>query len=74
MVLVINTYRDTPLENRTDSDDISVKVRQLAERNKICIIRSCDLYNLWESWLEHKEPSSEEIFEQLFNCVGVWQK
>lgn len=75
IVLVVNTYRDTPLVNRIDEDDISVHVRNLVKRNGICLIRSQDLYDLWNLWIESPEEfSADDIFKQLFECEGIWQR
>ncbi len=74
IVLVVNTYRDTPLENRTDSEDVSMQVQNLVKKNGMCLIRSCDLYTLWKRWAESPgELSTDEIFRQLFDCEGIWQ-
>lgn len=75
IVLVVNTYRDTPLASRTDTDDISLQVRNLAKRNGICLVKSCDLYGLWNRWVEAPEKlSADDIFRQLFECEGIWQQ
>ena len=75
IVLVVNTYRDTPLANRTDSEDISVQVQNLVKKNGICLIKSCDLYALWKRWAESPgELSTDEIFRQLFECEGIWKR
>ena len=73
IVLVINTYRDTPLASRTDEDDISPHVRNLVERNGVCLIKTCNLYNLWNLWVESPEKlPADDIFKQLFDCKGIW--
>lgn len=75
IVLVVNTYRDKPLESRTDEDDVSPPVLRLVERNGICLIRSIDLYNMWKIWVESpKKLPADDIFKQLFNCQGMWHK
>lgn len=75
VVLVVNTYRDMPLGSRTDSNDISVHVSNLVERNKICLIRSCDVYYLWNLWVDSPNKlSADDIFKQLFDCEGIWQR
>ena len=74
VVLIVNTHRDTPLASRT-VDDISVQVQNLAKRNGICLIRSCDLYNLWNVWVNSPEKfPADDIFKQLFECEGIWQR
>lgn len=75
IVLVVNTYRDTPLVDRTDEEDISVQVRSLVKRNGICLIKSCDLYGFWNLWVDSPEKlSADDIFKQLFECEGIWQR
>lgn len=75
IVFVVNTYRDTPLVNRTDEGDISVPVQNLVKKNGICLIRSCDLYDLWNLWDKSPEKlSADDIFRQLFECEGIWQR
>jgi hypothetical protein len=75
VILVVNTYRDTPLGDRTDKDDVSAPVQNLLKRNGICLIRSSDLYNLWNLWAESSgKLSADDIFKQLFECEGIWKK
>jgi len=75
IVLVVNTYRDTRLVNRVDEGDISVPVQNLVKKNGICLIRSCNLYDLWNLWDESPEKlSADDIFRQLFECEGIWQR
>jgi hypothetical protein len=75
VVLVVNTYRDTPLVKRADKDDVSVPVQNLLKRNGVCLIRSCDLYNLWNLWAESPEKlSAYDIFKKLFECEGIWKQ
>ena len=74
IVLVVNTYRDTPLVDRADEGDISIPVRNLVKNNGICLIRSCDLYNLWNLWDDSPEKlPADNIFNQLFECEGIWK-
>jgi hypothetical protein len=75
IVLIVNTFRDTARENRNEKDDISVPVQELVRRNNICLIRSRDLYFLWKLWIESPgKLSREDIFKQLFDCKGIWQR
>jgi hypothetical protein len=75
IVLVVNTYRDTPLADRIDSEDVSVQVQNLVKKNGICLIRSCDLYTLWKRWTESPEKlPADDIFRQLFECEGIWKR
>jgi len=72
VVLLVNTYRDTPLVDRTDKNDISVPVQNLVKKNGICIVRSCDLYKFWNLWVESPEKlPADDIFKQLFECEGI---
>lgn len=75
IVLVVNTYRDTPLVRRTDETDISAPVRNLVTGNRICLIKSCELYDLWNLWVDSPEKlPPDDIFKQLFECEGIWQR
>jgi len=75
IVFVVNTYRDTPLADRTDSEDISVQVQNLVKKNGICLIKSCDFYALWKRWADSPgELPTDEIFRQLFECEGIWKR
>lgn len=75
VVLVVNTYRDTPLDKRIDEGDISGPVQNLLKNNGICLIKSRDLYNLWNLWAESPEKlSADDVFKQLFECKGIWQQ
>lgn len=72
IVLVLNTYRDVPLKDRTDTDDISTHVERLAKRNGICIIRTSGLFKLWSILTEKPEEfNADDIFGQLFSCEGI---
>lgn len=70
MVLVVNTFREDDLKDRTD--DISVHVRTAAERNGLCILRSSDLYRLWRDFVGNKR-APRDIFGEIFNTVGVFE-
>jgi hypothetical protein len=74
IVLVINTYRDTPLAERDEATDISTPVLNIIRRNGICLVRSKELYRLWQLLVESpRSPSPDDIFEQLFDCEGIWK-
>jgi hypothetical protein len=75
IALVVNTYRELPLDKRTDQEDISNPVRNLIKKNGVCLIKSCDLYAIWNQWVESPESLSvDDIFGQLFQCEGVWKR
>ncbi|MBA7648730.1 hypothetical protein ES703_56518 [subsurface metagenome] len=71
IVLVVNTKCKTKLSDRSRQNDISVPVRNTVTDNHICVIRSCDLYELWLETLKGK--SLQEIFDLLFDYEGVWK-
>lgn len=71
IVLVVNTKRKTKLSDRSRQNDISLPVRSTVIDNHICVIRSCDLYELWLETLNGK--SLQEIFDLLFDYEGVWK-
>ena len=71
IVLVVNTQRDTPLDNRNRRSDITSPVRRLAEDNHLCVIRSVDLYDLWLRTLEGL--AIQEAFNILFNTNGIYE-
>lgn len=71
IVLVVNTQCKTKLPDRNRQSDISVPVKSTAIDNHICVIRSCDLYELWLETLKGKPL--QEIFDSLFNYEGVWK-
>lgn len=70
IVLVINTQCNTPLDKRTRKDDITVNALDLAKDNHICIIRSCDLYQLWTRTLEGLPI--QKVFNTLFESEGLY--
>lgn len=70
IVLVVNTQSESPLEKRTIKDDITQPVLTIAKDNHICIVRSCDLYQLWALTLSGLP--SQKIFDSLFDCEGVY--
>jgi hypothetical protein len=73
IVIVINTYREFPLVDRTDPNDISTHVEKLAKKNGICIIRTCELFQLWSSFVENPgEFNKDGVFSRLFECEGVF--
>lgn len=70
MVFVVNTQCELPLEKRTRKDDITPPVINLAKDHHICIIRSCDLYQLW---LETQGGMPlQKVFDSLFDCEGIY--
>jgi len=70
IVLVVNTQNELPLEKRTRKDDITEPVIRTAKDNHICIIRSCDLYQLWIRILS--VLPLQKVFDSLFNCEGIY--
>lgn len=70
IVLVVNTQYETPIEERTTKDDITTPALRLAEDNHICIIRSCDLYQLWLKVLDGMPL--QNVFDTLFNQEGLY--
>lgn len=71
IVLVVNTQCKTKPSDRNRQNDISAPVRSTVADNHICVIRSCDLYELWLETLQGK--SLQEIFDLLFDNEGVWK-
>lgn len=70
IVLVVNTYCDVPIDKRQREDDITKPVLNIARDNHICIIRSCDLYELWGRMLEGFPL--QKVFDSLFICDGLF--
>jgi hypothetical protein len=70
IVLIVNTQNELPLEKRTRKDDITEPVIRTAKDNHICIIRSCDLYQLWIRTLGGL--SMQKVSDSLFNCEGIY--
>jgi hypothetical protein len=70
IVLVVNTQNELPLEKRVRKDDITQPVLRIAEDNHICIIRSCDLYQLWIRILGGLPL--QKVFDGLFDCEGIY--
>ncbi len=70
MLFVANTQCETPLEERTRRDDITNPVLTLTEDNHICIIRSCDLYQLWIEVL--RGLPLQKVFDSLFDHEGIY--
>ncbi len=70
IVLIVNTQSESPLEKRTRKDDITQPVLRIAEDNHICIIRSCDLYQLWISTISGLPL--QQVFDTLFDCEGIY--
>ena len=71
IVLVVNTQRETQIENRDRSSDVTSPVRLTVEDNHICVIRSVDLYNLWRRTQE--EDPKPRIFDILFETEGLYE-
>jgi hypothetical protein len=70
IVLVVNTQSESPLKKRVRKDDITQPVLRIAEDNHICIIRSCDLYQLWIRILGGLPL--QKVFDSLFDCEGIY--
>lgn len=71
MVLVVNTECKTQLDRRNRQTDITSPVKNHATDVHICIIRSCDLYDLWLRTLEGLPIHS--VFDMLFDCGGIFE-
>lgn len=71
IVLAVNTERDTELENRNRATDITKPVRRTVEDNRICVVRTCDLYQLWLRTLDGL--AAQEVFDMLFECDGIFE-
>ena len=72
IVLVVNTFRDDDLDSRDLTDDISQPTQTIANNNSFCIIRSIDLYKLWNDFVDDKRTASE-IFEAIFQTQGIFE-
>jgi hypothetical protein len=70
IVLIVNTQNELPLEKRTRKEDITDPVIRTATDNHICIVRSCDLYQLWMQTLGGLPV--QKIFDGLFGCEGIY--
>lgn len=70
IVLVVNTQSESPLEKRTRKDDITEPVVTIAKDTHICIIRSCDLYQLWMCTLGGLPL--QKVFDSLFECESIY--
>jgi hypothetical protein len=71
IVLVVNTECDTELNKRSRSIDITEPVKRTAIDNHICVIRSCDLYQLWLQVLSGRP--TQDLFDLLFSCEGIFE-
>lgn len=71
IVLVANTERKTKLDQRNRKSDITSPVKNTVTDNHICLIRSCDLYQLWLQTVEGLPIQA--VFDMLFDCDGVFQ-
>ncbi len=72
IVLVVNTQCKTKLEQRNRNSDISSPVKKTVNDNNICVIRSCDLYDLWVDMVEGRKKI-QDIFDILFSRDGIWE-
>jgi hypothetical protein len=67
-ILVVNTFKDTPLKERTQADFPDQMIRY-AEGREHCLITTLQLLSLYYYVLEN--PSSKDsIVSSLFNCIG----
>ncbi len=71
IVLVVNTEARTKIEDRDRKDDITSHVRRTVGDNKICVVRSCDLYRLWLQTLDGLQV--QEVFDMLFDCDSIFE-
>lgn len=71
IVLAINTQHEKKLDERDQADDITRHVRQLIMDNRICVVRTCHLYDLWLETLSGLPVQS--VFDKLFNCEGIYE-
>ena len=70
IVLVVNTFRESPPSKRDRSGDMTAPVKRTATDNGICVVRSADLYFLWLKTL--KGMALQEVFDTLFATEGVY--
>lgn len=71
IVLVVNTFRDSPPAERNHSGDMTGPVKKTATDNGICVLRSVDLYFLWLKTLEGM--TVQNIFDTLFATEGIYE-
>lgn len=71
IVLVVNTFRDSPPAERDPSRDMTEPVKKTATDNGICVVRSVDLYSLWLKTLNGM--TIQQIFDTLFATAGVYK-
>lgn len=72
IVLVVNTQRNKRIEKRNGKGDITAPVKTTVMDNKICVIKSVDLYKMWLETLEGKKV--RDIFDVLFDCEGIFER
>ncbi len=70
IVLIVNTQNELSLTKRTRENDITEPVIRTAKDNHICVIRSCDLYQLWISTISGLPL--QQVFDSLFDCEGIY--
>ena len=71
IVLAVDTYRDTPLADRTDKEDFTEPVKRIATNNEFCLIRTSDLYLLWMDYVAGTRTAAQ-IFDSIFSCAGLY--
>jgi len=71
MVLVVNTECKTDLNKRNPIKDITNPVKKTVTDNHICVIRSCDLYQLWLQTVAGLPIQA--VFDTLFDCDGIFK-
>jgi len=70
MVLVVNTFRESPPAERDRDGDITDPVIKTTTDNGICVARSADLYQLWLKTFD--SMTVQDVFDTLFDTEGVY--
>lgn len=71
IVLVVNTEAKIKLDDRDSKHDITDHVKKTVSDNEICVVRSCDLYQLWLQTLDGLPV--QKVFDMLFSCDGIFE-
>ena len=71
IILEVNTRREKPLEKQSGKEDITKHAKDIIVNNHVCVIRSCDLSDLWLKTLGGLSLSEE--FDTLFDAEVMYE-
>jgi hypothetical protein len=62
VILVVNTYRDLPISERANRENVDVPMKLFLEANNVAFLTTVSLYNLWKKVVTYQISAQEASF------------